>query len=159
MEAIQTNYGNPDSYPIDERGVCYFFAFFSAKHLGTGQYYLMTINDRAGNPFDGSTTYRLNVPANAPVTLYWSATAYDRETHALIRNMQWSSRASTTSGLQKNADGSVDLYFGPKAPNGKESNWVPTDPNGKFEVLFRFYGPQKPLFDKTWKLPDIEKTN
>ena len=51
------------------------------------------------------------------------------------------------------------LYFGPKAPAGKESNWVPTDPNGKFEVLFRFYGPLKPLFDKTWKLPDIEKSN
>ena len=73
--------------------------------------------------------------------------------------MQWPSRSSQTSGLKKNADGSVDLYFAPKAPAGKESNWVPTDPNEKFEVLFRFYGPQKPLFDKTWRLPDIEKTN
>jgi hypothetical protein len=26
---------------------------------------------------------------------------------------------------------------------------------GQFEVLFRFYGPEKTLFDKTWKLPDI----
>lgn len=158
-EAIQTNYANPDSYPIDERGVCYFFAFFSAKHLGAGQYYLMTIKDKQGQPFEGSSTYRLNVPANAPVTLYWSATAYDRDTHALIRNMQRASRASTTPGVQKSADGSVDVYFGPKAPAGKESNWIPTDANGKFEVLFRFYGPQKPLFDKSWKLPDIEKSN
>jgi hypothetical protein len=23
-------------------------------------------------------------------------------------------------------------------------------------ILFRFDGPEKPLFDKTWKLPDIE---
>ena len=158
-KAIQTNYADPDSYPIDERGLCYFFAFFSAKHLGAGQFYLMTIKDKAGQPFEGAGTYRLNVPGNAPVTLYWSATAYDRESHALIRNMQWSSRASTTAGLQKNADGSVDLYFAPKAPAGNESNWIPTDSNGKFEVLFRFYGPQKPLFDRTWKLPDIEKTN
>ncbi len=119
----------------------------------------MTIKDKAGQPFDGSASYRLNVPANAPVTLYWSATAYNRDTHSLIRNMQWSSRASTTPGLQKNADGSVDLYFAPKAPSGKESNWIPTDAKGKFEVLFRFYGPQKPLFDKSWKLLDIEKTN
>jgi hypothetical protein len=155
-EAVQTNYANPDGYPIDQRGVCYSFAFFSAKHLGAGQYYLMTINDKAGQPFDGATTYRLNVPANPPVTLYWSATAYDRDTHALIRNTQWSSRASTTAGVQKNADGSVDVYFGPKAPAAKESNWIPTDTKGKFEVLFRFYGPQKPLFDKSWKLPDIE---
>jgi hypothetical protein len=43
------------------------------------------------------------------------------------------------------------------APDGKETNWVPTSPSGKFEVVFRFYGPTKPLFDKTWKLPGIEK--
>jgi acetyl esterase/lipase len=30
--------------------------------------------------------------------------------------------------LQVNADGSVDVYFGPKAPAGKESNWVQTVP-------------------------------
>ena len=60
-------------------------AFFSAKHLGAGQYYLMTIRDKDGKPFDGSGTYRLTVPANAPVKLYWSATVYDRATHALIR--------------------------------------------------------------------------
>ena len=158
-KAIQSDYADPDSYPVDARGLTYFFAFFSAKHIGAGQYYLITTKDKVGQPFDGSAAYRLNVPANAPVTLYWSATAYDRATHALIRNMQWASRASTTPGLQKNADGSVDVYFAPKAPAGKESNWIPTDPNGKFEVLFRFYGPQKPLFDKTWKLPDIERAN
>ncbi|HEX8814114.1 MAG TPA: DUF1254 domain-containing protein [Terriglobales bacterium] len=156
-EGIQTNYANPDSYPVDARGLTYSFVYFSAKHIGAGQYYLMTINDKAGKPFDGAATYRLNVLPNPPVTLYWSATAYDRATHALIRNMQWSSRASTTPGLQKNSDGSMDLYFAPKSPEGKESNWIPTDPNGKFEVLFRFYGPQEALFDKTWKLPDIER--
>jgi hypothetical protein len=158
-KAVQSDYADPDSYPLDTRGLTYSFAFFSAKHFGAGQYYLMTINDKAGKLFDGAASYHLNVPANAPVTLYWSATAYDRETHALIRNMQWCSRSSLTTGLLKNADDSVDLYISPKAPPGKESNWIPTDANGKFEVLFRFYGPQKPLFDKTWKLPDIEKTN
>jgi hypothetical protein len=158
-KAVQSDYADPDSYPLDTRGLTYSFAFFSAKHFGAGQYYLMTINDKAGKLFDGAASYHLNVPANAPVTLYWSATAYDRETHALVRNMQWCSRSSLTTGLLKNADGSVDLYISPKAPPGKESNWIPTDANGKFEVLFRFYGPQKPLFDKTWKLPDIEKTN
>ena len=53
----------------------------------------------------------------------------------------------------------MDVYFGPKAPAGKESNWVPTNANGKFEVLFRLYGPEKPFFDKTWVLPDIEKVD
>ena len=29
---------------------------------------------------------------------------------------------------KKNKDGSVDIYFEPKAPKGKENNWLPTDP-------------------------------
>ena len=117
----------------------------------------MTIKDKAGQSFDGASTYRLHVPANAPVRQFWSATAYDRATHGLIRNLPSSSRSSLTPGLQNNADGSVEVYFGPKAPAGKESNWIPTKTGGQFEVLFRFYGPEKPLFDKTWKLPDIEQ--
>jgi hypothetical protein len=68
-------------------------------------------------------------------------------------------RSSQSPGLQVNADGSVDLYFGPKAPAGKESNWAPTDPKGKFEILFRFYGPLPALFNKSWVLPDIEPVN
>ena len=71
--------------------------------------------------------------------------------------MPWSSRSTHSPGMQKNADGSVDIYFAPKAPQSKASNWVPTSAAGKFEVLFRLYGPEKPLFEKTWKLPDIEK--
>jgi hypothetical protein len=157
IEGLQTFFANPDKYPVDSRGVAYTVGFFSAKHMGAGQFYLMTFRDKDGNGLEGGSTYRVAVPPNAPVRQYWSATAYDRDTHALIRNMQWASRSSQTPGLQKNADGSVEIYFGPKAPAGKESNWVPTSADGKFEVLFRLYGPEKPLFDKTWKLPDIEK--
>ena len=147
----------PDSYPVDARGTAYTLAFFSAKHLGQSQYYLLTGKDNDGKPLEGKSSYRLTVPANAPVTQYWSMTVYDRDTHAFIREAKWVGRSSQTPGLQKNADGSTEIFFGPAAPTGKESNWVPTDPGGRFEVLARFYGPQKPLFDKTWKLPDIEK--
>jgi hypothetical protein len=159
VEAFANGFSDPDDYPIDGRGSTYSMAFFSAKHLGTGQFYLMAIKDRDGEALDGAKSYRLRVPANPPVTLYWSATAYDRITHALIRGQSRASRASTTAGVQKNTDGSTDLFFGPKAPAGKESNWVPTSSGGKYEVLFRFYGPEKPLFDKTWVLPDIEKAS
>ena len=154
---LTTNFTQPDAYPTDARGLAYSYAFFSAKHLGEGQFYLMTIKDKEGNGFDGARTYRLHVPPNVPVKLYWSATAYDRATHALIRDLKWSSRSSNTPGLQKNPDASVDLYFAPKAPAGKESNWVPTNAGGSFEVLFRLYGPEKAFFEKTWILPDIEK--
>nr|WP_240805081.1 DUF1254 domain-containing protein [Cupriavidus oxalaticus] len=158
VDATASNYADPNAYPIDDRGAAFSFAFFSAKHLGEGQFYLMSIRDRNGRPLDGSHTYRLRIPANAPVKLYWSATVYDRSTHALIRGMTVVSRSSLEPDLKKNTDGSVDLHFGFKAPAGEESNWVPTKPGSQFEVLFRFYGPEKPLFDKTWKLPDIEKS-
>lgn len=154
--AMQNGYADTGSYPVDGRGVTYSFGFFSAKSLGSGQFYLMAINDKNRHDFDGGKNYRITVPANAPVSLYWSATAYNRETHTLIRDVEWPSRASNTPGLQTNADGSVDVYFGPSAPENKKSNWVPTKSGQTFEVLFRFYGPQPALFDKSWKLPDIQ---
>ena len=157
VKAIMSNYSVPGLYPVDERAISYSMAYFSAKKLGAGQFYLMSIKDNNGQQFDGSKLYKLHLPAKVPVKLYWSITAYDRETHALIVGMKYSSRASTTPGLQKNADGSVDLYFGAKAPEGKEANWVPTDPKRKFELLARFYGPEKGFFDKTWKMGDVEE--
>ena len=66
---------------------------------------------------------------------------------------------SLTQGLQINADGSVDLYIGQAAPNGMESNLIKM-PKGKgWFTWFRFYGPQKALFDKSWKMPDIDKVS
>jgi len=50
-------------------------------------------------------------------------------------------------GLEKNADGSMDDLFGPKARR-EESNWVPTSAEDNSKS-FRLYGPEKPLFDKT----------
>ena len=155
---VMSFWHTPDSFPIDARGSGYSLAFFSAKHVGEAQYYLLTTRSSDGQPLDGGMHYRLNVPPNVPVTQYWSMTVYNRATHAFIRNARWVGRSSQTPGLKKNPDGSVDIFFGPMAPAGGESNWVPTDPQGRFEVLARFYGPQKALFDKTtWKLSDIER--
>jgi hypothetical protein len=157
IQAAQAGFAEPDRYPIDSRGLAYHYAYIGIKRLGAGQFYLISIKDKDGDNYDGGKTYRLTVPANAPVEQYWSVTAYDRQTHALIRNVDRASRASNAAEVQKNADGSVDIYFGPKAPAGKESNWVPTDPARKFELMFRLYAPTKALFDKTWVLPDVEK--
>lgn len=155
-EGLSNLFSKPGTYPVDDRGTFFSFAFSSIKHLGSGQFYLVTIRDKDGKALDGGSTYKLTVPAKAPVSLYWSATVYDRDTHGLIRDQKWSSRGSNSPGLQPNADGSVDILFGPEAPAGKEPNWVPTRAGGRWEVIFRFYGPQKPLFEKTWRLPDIE---
>jgi hypothetical protein len=157
VKAMQSAFADPNEYPIDSRGLAYSYAFVGIKHLGAGQFYSISIRDKDGDAFDGAKTYRLNVPPNVPVEQYWSVTAYDRQTHALIRNMPRASRSSQIPELQKNADGSIDIYFGPTAPAGKEANWVPTDPARKFELMARFYAPKREFFDKVWKLPDVEK--
>ena len=155
LAGLQSHFGDPGSYPVDGRGMTYSMAFFSPKHSGRGSYYLMAIRDGGSHPLHGAQTYRLQVPAKVPARQYWSATIYDRATHAFIRGAAYASRSSQSPGLQTNADGSVDVFFGPKAPAGKDSNWISTNPDGDFEVLFRFYGPLPALFDKTWRLPDI----
>jgi len=139
--------------------MAYSYAYVGIKHLGAGQFYLISIRDKDGEAFDGGQTYRLTVPANPPVEQYWSVTAYDRKTHALIKNMSRASRSSQIPEMQKNADGSIDVYFGPQPPAGKEPNWIPTDPSRKFELMFRLYAPTEALFKKTWVLPAVEKAS
>jgi hypothetical protein len=146
-----------DDYPVGARGVSYSMGYVGIKRLGGGQYYLYSIHDKEGKPLDSNATYRLAVPPNVPVTQFWSVTLYDRKTHALIREAENCSVSSQSPDLQTNADGSVDLDFGAAAPDGKASNWIDTGSSEKFEVLFRLYGPQKALFEKTWDLPDVEK--
>ena len=157
VDAISTSFKGSNTYPIDSRGTTYYYAFSSVKHIGAGQYYLFVTRDKSGHVLSGSKSYRLSVPPKVPVRQYWSATVYDFATHTLPRNLDRASRSSLTQGLKANPDGSTDIYFGPKPPSGKQSNWIPTRPGARFEVLFRLYGPEKAVFDKTWRLPDIEE--
>jgi hypothetical protein len=50
----------------------------------------------------------------------------------------------------------VDVYFGPKAPPGKENNWVQTIPGKGWSTLLRLYSPLEPWFNKTWRPGEIE---
>jgi len=142
--------GDPNVYPIDDRGLLFTYIFFTPKRL-------MAIDDKECAALAGSKSCRLTVPANAPVRQYWSATPYNRKTHALIREVAHAGRSSQSPGLQSSSNVSVELYFGPTPPAGKEANCTPTKPSEMFEVLCRFYGPEQALFDKTWVLPDIEE--
>lgn len=139
VEAMASGYADPNSYPWSSRGISYYCAFSSIKHMGAGQFYLFVSRDSDGEELDGKKTYCLHVPAHVPVRQYWSVTLYDFDTHAFIRGMDTLSCSSLSSALVTNSDGSVDVLFGPEAPSGKESNWVPTSPDGRFEALFRFY--------------------
>jgi hypothetical protein len=157
VKAGSSGYAETDIYPVDARALTYSIGYIGIKRLGTAQTYLIASKDSDGDALHGDKVYRLHVPPNVPVEQYWSVTAYDRETHALIKNMPRASRASNAAEVEKNDDGAVDIYFGPKALEGRVSNWVPTDPQRGFELLFRLYAPTKALFERTWTLPNIEK--
>ena len=119
---------------------------------------MQAFRDKDGNYFDGGKKYRMNVPANAPAEQFWSLTLYDTETRTMIKNASNDSARSGLDKLKTNADGSVDLYFGPAgtAPAGFEANWIETMPGKGFYPMFRIYYPKAGLFDGTWKLADVE---
>ena len=58
--------------------------------------------------------------------------------------------------IVNNTDGSIDLYFGPQAPAGKEANWTQTVPGKSWFAIFRLYGPLDPWFDRQWRLGEFE---
>jgi hypothetical protein len=147
---------------IDARTLWHYQAIVVSPNListtpGAGTAYLTTFRDTEGRYLDGSKTYRLRVDANPPVKNFWAVSAYDPATRSLLdvggnKNKSVGSRDNPVA----NSDGSVDVYFGPKAPDGKEKNWVPTVPDKGFFLVFRFYAPTEGYIDKTWVLNDLE---
>jgi hypothetical protein len=141
---------------VDARGIAFYSFFCPPKKLGAGQSYLVTFVDAMGQRLRGEETYRLRVPGDVPVKQFWSVTTYGHATCALIRNVLRPSLDSYDQKAKRNADGSMDVYFGPKAPEGMEANWIPTVAGNDWFAYFRLYGPEQRFFDKTWKLPDIQ---
>jgi hypothetical protein len=92
-----------------------------------------------------------------PAKDFWSILLYDSQTRSMLQtDQQFPSLSSLVADIEQNTDGSTDIYFGPKAPKGKENNWVQTVPGKGFWLILRLYGPLEPWFDKTWRPGKIE---
>jgi hypothetical protein len=143
-------------FDVDSRGIAFSSFFLPPASLGKGSFYLGANFDGSGQPLQGENTYRLHVPTNVPVSQFWAVTVYNTETQGLFLNQTRPTLDSLDKSLRKNADGSVDIYIGPKSPAGQESNWIQTPEGKSWFPWFRFYGPQKALFDKSWTMPDLE---
>jgi hypothetical protein len=128
-----------------------------AKIVGRGSQYGISFADTDGKPFDGARNYRVNIPANVPAQDFWSVVIYDPQTRSELQTSQpFPSKNNKRDQLLTNADGSVDLYFGPKPPAGKEANWIATIPKKGWFAILRLYGPLEPWYDKTWRPGEIE---
>ena len=162
--ALQLDADNPTDFwnLLDERASWFYEAVgagsaMAPKRPGPNSAYLGAYKDKAGGWLDGGRSYRLRVPPNPPIKLFWSVTIYDADTRALILNDQKIADRSSRMELRKNDDGSVDIYCGPTAPAGFENNWIPTVPGRNWFAYFRFYRPTEPYFDRSWPLPDFEE--
>jgi hypothetical protein len=160
---VSVDQRKPNFDQLDERAAWFYEAVAVSKGMltetpGVGQRYIAAYKDRDGNWLTGGDTYRLHIPPNPPAKRFWSVTAYDEGTRQMVITDQGRpDLSSRKEDLVKNSDGSVDVYFGPKAPKGKETNWVQTVPGKGWFTYFRFYAPTEPFFDKSWALPDFEK--
>ncbi len=128
---------------------------------GIGSQYLIANVDSQGEPFDGSKTYRLNLPANIPAGRFWSMTVYDQQTRGMLQTDQRFPRAGSQSypspAAEMNADGSTTLYFSPAQPEGvPRGNWIQTLPKRSWFAMLRLYFPEQPFFDKSWRAGEFE---
>jgi hypothetical protein len=124
---------------------------------GRGAKYMIALSDSINTPLVGEVNYRLQLPPNIPAANFWSVSLYEAENASGLANGQPFPSLGSRDRPAQNADGSTDLYLGPKAPNGKASNWLATVPGKGYFTILRLYSPTEAAIDKSWKPGDIEK--
>ena len=113
--------------------------------------------DCNGNILKGECNYKMHLARDIPARNFWSVIVYDNHTHLIIKNDQlWPSVYQNSSGLHINQDGSVDVWFGPKTPPGREDNWIQTVPGKGWYMILRLYGMLEAQHDIRWRPGEIE---
>jgi hypothetical protein len=129
----------------------------AVSKAGVGSDYGLAFVDSRKQPLDGSKTYRLRLPPNPPAKDFWALTMYDNQTRSQLQTSQpFPTVGSQTDGIRQNADGSYDIYFAPKPPEGYENNWIETVPGKGWFVALRMYGPLEAWIEKSWRPGEIE---
>jgi hypothetical protein len=145
---------------LDERAGGYsYWTRFAPKRPRFGVYLLRALRDASGSLLKGRSLYRLKVPRDVPAQDRWSLLVYAKETKAHFHNDL--DRIGLSSGdrnaLRRNHDGSIDVWFGPEAPHGYASNWIPT--GGDFYLVLWLWGPEKSVLDRSFRMPDLEQVD
>jgi hypothetical protein len=148
---------------IIQRSTYFQVAYSSApamvmRTIGAGSKYPVAIQDADGDFLHGSQTYKLYLPPNPPAALFWAVTLYNITDGTMTAAPQLMPSINGMNKVAGNADGSIDLFFGPRKPaNVADSNWIQTDDGRDFLVALRLYGTGVEFFDQTWKPDDVVK--
>jgi hypothetical protein len=149
---------------VDQRAGFFQIAFSSAPAmvmhtLGAGSKYPNAFRDANGEFLNGSNTYTLHLPPNPPADLFWAVTLYNITDGTMVETPQlMPSINSLSDAVAKNADGSIDLWFGPAKPaDAPDTNFIQTVHGRSFLAAVRLYGTGVEFFDQSWKPDDVVK--
>lgn len=128
--------------------------------LGKGSDYGIAFLDGDKQPIDGSKSYKISLPADAPVANFWAVTIYDTQTRSMLQTDQKEAGIdSLQDGLRYDKDGSIDIYFAPEPPPGYQNNWVQTIPGKSWFTILRMYSPLEAWIDHSWRPSEVVRTN
>ncbi|WP_225923435.1 MULTISPECIES: DUF1254 domain-containing protein [Pseudomonas] len=155
-----------DSYlDVNQRANFFQFAYSSAPAMvmhttGAGSKYPFTGRDKDGKFLEGSGTYKLRLPPNPPAALFWAVTAYNITDGTMPETKQLLPSTNGYYDIPKQADGSIEIWFGPEKPKDiADAAFIQTIPGRNFLIALRLYGSEDAFYDQTWKPDDVVKVN
>ena len=113
--------------------------------------------DSKERPFDGGKTYKLHLPAGIPAKEFWSLVAV-RHADALdaADRPAVPEHRQPDEGRGRQSRHSVDVYFGPKAPQATKATGCRPGPERAGTSSCGSMAPSQPWFDKTWRPGEVE---
>lgn len=159
------DFDRPDSVDTEARDKWFYQAIGASpamfrRDTKAGSLYWLGLRDSDGAYLDGGSSYTLTVPQPVPAKLFWSVTVYDARTRSQVQTLQAKAVISSLFDLADHADAeSVELRFGPTAPDDGTDLWIQTIPDAGWFVYFRIYGPEAEAFDGDWRPGDFAKAS
>ncbi|MCY1277468.1 hypothetical protein D9M68_435170 [compost metagenome] len=148
---------------VNQRASFFQIAYSSAPAMvmhttGAGSKYPFTARDKDGNFLEGGHTYKLRLPPNPPAGLFWAVTAYNVTDGTMPETKQLLPSTNGYYDIAKQADGSIEIWFGPEKPQDVADNaFIQTIPGRNFLATVRLYGAEHAFYDQTWKPDDLVK--
>ena len=114
--------------------------------------------DQAGCGLDGGRTLKLCLPQPVPARRFWSITVFDAVEHVWEEfDPDKAARRSRFELKNNAASSSIDLFFGPYPPIGRERDWIETNRGTRWIAHLCIYGPEAAAFDGSWRPGDLEE--